>query len=148
MPKNLRSEIQAIAETFVRGVFEAILASPVDELGSARLPSGGASTRREARGSQRAQRPLGGRAAAVGAPSRAPSGRGKPGRRPRELDAGALERVVSTLRANPGGLRSEQLRSVTGIPKPELVRVLKHALAARKITKRGEKRTTTYFVRG
>jgi hypothetical protein len=49
------------------------------------------------------------------------------------------------VKKNPKGLRAEQIRAELGIDKREWMRPLEAALGSKKLTKKGEKRATTYF---
>ena len=60
-------------------------------------------------------------------------------------NAKTLELVVLLLRGQKGGLRAEHLRNKLGVLKPEMTRVLKQGRATKKITRRGQRRATTYF---
>ena len=53
--------------------------------------------------------------------------------------------VVLLRRGQKGGLRSELLRAKLGVSKEVIARVLKQGLASRRITRTGQKRSTTYF---
>ena len=59
----------------------------------------------------------------------------------------SVEQVVAVLKKYPGGLRSEHLRSELGLQRVETQRVVAAALSAKKISKKGERRATTYFAR-
>jgi hypothetical protein len=142
MATNLRAEIQAATEAFVAALFSAIASTPLSELVEAS----------EGRGSAPARRAPSAKAAP---PARSPAPRasakggrkGRGGRPSRAVDGQLSERVLSALRAKPEGLRTEQLRAELGVSKPELIPVLKAGIAAKQISKKGEKRLTTYFAR-
>jgi len=53
--------------------------------------------------------------------------------------------IVALVKKHPKGLRAEQIRAELGIAKKEWVRPLGLALDSKKLTKKGEKRSTTYF---
>ncbi len=53
--------------------------------------------------------------------------------------------VVDHLKKNKNGLRSEQLQKALKLDKKEITRPLEQALGEKKITKKGQKRSTTYF---
>jgi hypothetical protein len=65
-------------------------------------------------------------------------------RRP-ENPAKTLDLVTKLLRANPKGLRSEELRKMLGLDGPEMARVLKAGIASKTLKSKGQKRATTYF---
>ena len=54
--------------------------------------------------------------------------------------------LTSLVAKHPKGLRAESLRLESGLSKPELQSPLAYALRTKQIGKRGEKRTTVYFV--
>jgi hypothetical protein len=95
--------------------------------------------------------------AEVGGPRRAGAAavlgtgrRGKNGRLARR-SAADLEKVtngiVSLLHAHPNGLRAEEIRAALRLDAKELPKPLADALAAKRISKKGQKRATTYFAR-
>ncbi|NOU34870.1 MAG: DNA-binding protein, partial [Polyangiaceae bacterium] len=47
----------------------------------------------------------------------------------------------------PDGLRAEEIREAIGVSAKELPRPLGDALDGKRITKKGQKRATTYFAR-
>ena len=59
-----------------------------------------------------------------------------------------VSRIVELLSGKPKGLRAEQIRAALGLSAKELPRPIAQALSAQQITKSGQKRATTYFVRG
>jgi hypothetical protein len=74
--------------------------------------------------------------------------RGKGGRLARRSAADlakAVEAIVGLLDKHPQGMRAEQIRSSLGLDAKELPKPLADALAAKRISKKGEKRATTYF---
>lgn len=77
------------------------------------------------------------------APTRTRSGRRRR-RSTAELEAD-VAKVVAALKKS--SLRAEQLQKATGLDRRALPRVIAMALAARRITKKGEKRGTTYMAK-
>src|ERR1700733_906679 len=134
---TLKNRISTLAEEFSAGVLAAIRSASLEEI----LSEGGRS-----RGS----------AAAAHAPSDAPAKRG-PGRprkksgrvarRSPEQIAQVVESIVGALKKQKAGMRSEQLQKLLGLDKKEISGPLAEALEGRKITKKGERRATTYFAR-
>jgi hypothetical protein len=61
--------------------------------------------------------------------------------------AGVADGIVSLVKKHRSGLRAEQIRAELGIAKKEWARPLELALASKKLTKKGEKRATTYFAK-
>ena len=53
--------------------------------------------------------------------------------------------VVALVAKHPKGLRAERIRAELGIDKREWMRPLGLALDSKKLTKKGEKRSTTYY---
>lgn len=86
-------------------------------------------------------------------PGRPPSGKGhstaksggKRVRRSAEDIAKTVDKIATALKGHKSGLRSEQLQKVLHLPKKEITRPITLALKSKKITKRGQKRATTYF---
>jgi hypothetical protein len=54
---------------------------------------------------------------------------------------------VTLVKKHPKGLRAEQIRKELGIEKREWMRPLEAALSSKSLTKKGEKRSTTYFAK-
>ncbi|HEV3190410.1 MAG TPA: hypothetical protein VGY54_07925 [Polyangiaceae bacterium] len=133
MPTSLRSRLNELASTFASSVVDAIRGSSVDELLAE--SSGGSS-----RGAPRvAARPL------------AAKGRRRGGRLPRRSEgdiANVIEQIVGLLRQHSGGLRAEQIREKLGLLAKELPRPLKDGLDAGRFRKSGQKRATTYSIKG
>jgi hypothetical protein len=127
---DLRSSIHALAQSFASGVLQAIRSSSLEEI-------------------------LGTNSAPKRGPGRPPSKRG-PGR-PRGSSSKRLARrstkdltavansIVALVKKHPKGLRGEQIRAELRIAKNEWMRPLGLALDSKKLTKKGEKRATTYF---
>ncbi|HEY2517223.1 MAG TPA: hypothetical protein VGI39_40400, partial [Polyangiaceae bacterium] len=136
--------INALAEELTLGVLAAIRSASLEEL----LAEGGrVSTSRAAAAPARSE------SAAAAAPAR---GRGKrpaaakSGRLPRrspEQIAEVVESIVGALKKTKTGMRSEQLQKLLKLDKREISGPLNEALAGKKITKKGERRATTYFAR-
>ena len=149
MAKDFRSEVRAIAASFADQLADAIVnlvraSSIVEVLGSG--ASGGSAPRGKAAAASSAASPS--RAASKALAPKARAGRG--GKRVRrsasDIDS-AVEAIVSTLKGAKEGLRAEQIRERTGAARKDLPLAIKKALADKKITKKGEKRATTYFAK-
>ncbi len=84
-------------------------------------------------------------ATAAAAPSVRKSGR-RARRSPADLAKTKAE-IVSLLGKQPKGLRAEEIRSKLGLSKQEVPRPIIDALTEKLITKKGQKRATTYFKR-
>lgn len=142
MSKLLRDTITQLAESFVSGVLSAVRSVSLEDLASETDRAGGA---RRGRPAGRTAAP-----ASVAATPKA-SRRGRGGRlRRRSPDdiAQVIEQVVGLLRGNSAGLRAEEIRAKLGLSAAELPRPISEALAARQISKTGEKRATRYFASG
>jgi hypothetical protein len=139
---TLKSKIASLADSFAAGVLAAIRSSSLEEI----LSGGGGSAAPARRGPGRPRKTDG--AAAIEAPK--PAKRGKGGRLARRSPAD-IEHVVGLIVGKLGehktGLRSEQLQKVLKLDKKEITGPLNQALAAKKITKKGQKRSTTYFAK-
>ena len=86
--------------------------------------------------------------AAAKAPSAGPVGKGGKRRRRSAADlAETVESIVKLLKTNTKGLRAEQIRAKLGLARKEIPRPIAAALEAKKITKKGQKRATTYFAK-
>jgi hypothetical protein len=129
---DLRSSIHSLAETFAAGVLQAIRSASLEDI--------------------LAESP-----AAKRGPGRPPSKRG-PGRPPAPSSkrlarrsakdiAAVTDSIVALVKKHTNGLRAEQIRAELGIDKKEWMRPLEAALASKKLTKKGEKRATTYFAK-
>jgi hypothetical protein len=136
---DLRSSIQSLAKQFAAGVLEAIHSSSLEDIlgktpGAKRGPG----------------RPPGkrgpGRPAGKRAPGRPPGSASKRlARRSAKDIAAVTSDIVALVKKHPKGLRAEQIRAELGIAKREWMRPLGLALKSKKLTKKGEKRSTTYF---
>jgi hypothetical protein len=136
---DLRSSIQSLAEAFAAGVLEAIRSSSLEDI------LGETSGARRGPG-----RPPGKRG-----PGRPPGKRGV-GRPPGPLSkrlarrsakdiAAVTNSIVALVKKHAKGLRAEQIRAELRIAKNEWMRPLGMALDSKRLTKKGEKRSTTYF---
>ena len=129
---DLRSSIQHLAQAFAAGVLDAIRASSLEDILS-----------ENSGGKGRPGRPLGKRG-----PGRPPGSSSKRLARRSAKDLGAVtEGIVSLVKKHPKGLRAEQIRAKLGIAKKEWMRPLGLALESKKLTKKGQKRSTTYYAR-
>ena len=131
MATSLRAHLNELASSFANGVLAAIRTASIEDLlaesGSGRrLPGvrGGAGVGRVARGS------------------------GRLPRRSAEDIGRVLERIAGLLRSSPKGLRAEEIRQRLNLLSKELPRPLKEGLASGRLGKSGNKRATTYFLKG
>lgn len=148
MAKDFRSEVRAIAASFADQLADAIVnlvraSSIVEVLGSG--ASGGSAPRGKAAAASSAASPSKAASKAL-APKRAGRGGKRVRRSASDIDS-AVEAIVSTLKGAKEGLRAEQIRERTGAARKDLPLAIKKALADKKITKKGEKRATTYFAK-
>jgi hypothetical protein len=137
---SLRATLNDLAQSFADSILDAIRSASLDDLVSESgvRPSGGV-----ARGP--AQAPA--RDEEGGAPRGRPSQQ-RPGRLPRRSEediAKAVDLVSKLVKSHPKGLRSEEIRKLLGLDAREMPRILKDALAQKKLKSRGQKRATTYF---
>jgi hypothetical protein len=132
VPMSLRAQLDALASSFASAVVEAIRGASLHELG------GEAGGRRRIAGGK-------------GTPDPLPvTKRGKNGRLPRrsaEEIAKSLEKIVLLVKTHKNGMRAEEIRSALGMEPKEMPRILKEGLAKKKLTSKGNKRATTYFVK-
>ncbi len=132
MATSLRSRLGDLAAAFVASVVGVIRESSVEEL-FAQSPDRRSSASRSA--------------PAARAPH-APRNGGRLARRSGEDIAEVIDQIVDLLRKHPKGLRAEDIRSALGLEAKEMPRPLREGLQALKFTKSGQKRATTYLVKG
>jgi hypothetical protein len=141
MTTSLRSRLGELAASFATSVLDAVRGSSLHDILSessgSRSRSGAAAV---------------GRVPPAEAPGPAgPARRRRRGRLPRRSAtqiASVVERIAALLKQFPRGLRAEQIREKLGLQSKELPRPLKEALDGGRISKSGQRRATTYFVKG
>jgi hypothetical protein len=141
MTTSLRSRLGELAASFATSVLDAVRGASLDDLRSEafglRSRSGAAAL---------------GRASVAGEAGEAgPAPRRRRGRLPRRSAsqiANVVERIVALLKQSPRGLRAEEIRDKLGLQSKELPRPLKEGLDDGRIAKSGQRRATTYFVKG
>jgi hypothetical protein len=131
---TLRDSIQALAQTFATQVLEAIRGASLEDILA------------ESAGKRAGRAPSAGRGGARASVADAAS-EGRLSRRSPDDIAAVSERIVALVKTKREGLRAEQIRAELGIAKNEWMRPLDLALASKKLTKKGEKRATTYFAK-
>jgi hypothetical protein len=134
---NLHSQLSRLAASFAESVLAAVRASSLEELLAE--SHGG---RAAGAGLKASAPPVARRTAATPAKHS-----GRLARRSPEQIAKTVDRVVAAVKKRKDGLRAEQIRVELGLQAKEMPRVLKEALAAKKLTAKGQKRATTYFAR-
>lgn len=127
MPTSVESEIRSRVEAFTAELVALIRASAVDVVNAA-LGRAGVRGRR-------------GRA-----PSPAVSTRAKGAKRSSEELARLTDTLGAFIKKNPG-LRIEQIGKALGLSTKDLALPVKKLLAAKQISTKGQKRSTTYFPR-
>jgi hypothetical protein len=134
---TLRDSIHDLAQKFAAHIVDAIRSASLEDI----LSTSGATVKAKAKGSSR-------RSIVRSAPARhqARSSKRLARRSARDI-AGVTERIVTLVKSKRGGLRAEQIRRELGIAKNEWMRPLELALSTKKLTKKGQKRATTYFAR-
>ena len=139
MSTELRNHINHLAMQFASQLMAALKTASLSDLAAeSASQSGGAGGRRGP------GRPAKGGSAK--APSESAAGRGGKRRRRSAADIGeTVEAIVKLLKTNTKGLRAEQIRAKLGLARKEIPRPIAMALEAKKITKKGQKRATTYF---
>jgi hypothetical protein len=130
---TLHDSIHSLAQTFAARVIEAIRSASLEDIL--------AESSKPTRGPGRPPK------ATPGAKKGARGGGGRLARRSAEDIAGLSDKIVGLVKSKPNGLRAEEIRAELGIAKNEWMRPLEHALASKKLTKKGHKRATTYFAR-
>jgi hypothetical protein len=131
---NLKTTIDALAADFAHKLIVAIKSASFQEILSV---SSGVASRGEAR------RPSHGASPVTSKPRRGKGGR-LLRRSPSDIEKVKSD-IVALLAKHAGGLRAEEIRSQLGLSKQEVPRPISDALAEKLITKKGQKRATTYF---
>jgi hypothetical protein len=139
MGTNLKSTIDSLAQTFAAGILQAIRSAPLDEiLGEGAGGRGGRKPGRPAKAASESPASTGGGKRARG---------GRLARRTADDIQAVVESIVQLVKKSKGGLRAEQIRAQLNLDKREIGRPIAEALAKKKLTKKGEKRATTYFAK-
>jgi hypothetical protein len=144
MSSSLRSKLDELASSFANDVLHAIRSASIEDL---LAESTGGGHRVASRGVARRVTSAPATGAAAPAAGRRRRG-GRLGRRSAGDIAGVVDRIVGLVKASPKGLRAEQIRQKLGFQSKELPRPLKEAVDAGRLGKSGQKRATTYFVKG
>ena len=135
---SLKNRISVLAEEFSAGVLAAIRSASLEEiLSESGAPKRAAAPSASSNGAAEPTRRGPGR----------PRKSGRLARRSPEQIAQVVESVVGALKKNKNGMRSEQLQKLLKLDKKEISGPLNEALAGKKITKKGQRRATTYFAR-
>ena len=137
MGTNLKSTIDTLAQTFAAGILQAIRSAPLDEILGEGAGRGGRKPGRPAKATTAAESTGGGKRARGG----------RLARRTADDIQAVVESIVSLVKKSKGGLRAEQIRAQLNLDKREIGRPIAEALAKKKLTKKGEKRATTYFAK-
>jgi hypothetical protein len=145
---SLKIKIASLAETFSAGVLAAIRSASLEEIlagGGGALSKRGPGRPPKSSNGRTVARGGGGQPDPLGAPKRGKGGR-LARRSPSDIEH-VIGLIVAKLAEHKAGLRSEQLQKELKLDKKEITGPLNQALAAKKITKKGQKRSTTYFSR-
>jgi hypothetical protein len=144
MANELQNTLSQLATTFAEQILNALREMSLDEL----LEPRGDNVKRRA-GGQAKSAPPAGRAPhkAEGVTRGAARKAGRLARRSPDDIGKMVEQIVAVLKNEKAGLRAEQIRAVLKLAPNELPRPIDAALAAKRITKKGQKRATTYFAR-
>jgi hypothetical protein len=131
MPSSIEMEIQSRLQAFSEELTELIRASAMELV---RQALGGTSSRG------------GGRPRANGTRAAAPraTGRQKGAKRDPEALAALTDKLGSYIAKNPG-LRIEEIGKALGTPTKELALPVKKLIAAKRVSTKGQKRSTKYF---
>ena len=148
---SLKNRIEALAGEFSAGVLAAIRSASLEEI----LAEGrtGAAAGIAARARAAVSAAVAASRATNGTPAKRGPGRppgrknGRLARRSPAQIAQVVESIVGALKKQKAGLRSEQLQKTLGLDKKEISGPLNEALEAKKITKKGQRRATTYFAK-
>lgn len=143
MSTELRNQINDLAMKFASQLLVALQGASLSELANEAAAQG---ARRGHAGGRSAGNGNGnGSMSAPSAGSAAPTGKRR--RRSAADLAQTVDAIVKLLKTNRSGLRAEEIREKLGLARKEVPRPLAAALASRKISKKGEKRATTYFAK-
>jgi hypothetical protein len=136
---TLQSQLHELAHSFAAEVLGAIRSASLEELAAAQ-GSDFVGHVRSSRGS---------RAPATPTPKamKAVSSNGRLPRRSSEDIRAGLGTILALLKGHKTGLRAEQIRSSLGMRPKEMPRILKEGISTKKLTSKGQKRATTYFVK-
>ena len=141
---SLKTTIASLAENFSAGVLAAIRSASLEEIlaGGTGSANRGPGQPRKATNGAVAARGGGGQPDPLGAPSRAKRGRGGrlARRSPSDIEH-VVGLIVGKLGEHADGLRSEQLQKLLKLDKKEITGPLNQALAAKKISKKGQRRS-------
>lgn len=133
---SLRSAIESLASDFAKNILGILRGMSIDQIvGETKL---GAHRRRATQ-----EVP-----AAKGGTTRKRGAKGRLARRSAEDLASVSSNIVALLGEHPKGLRSEEMKEKLGLDARELARPLADALRSGAVSKRGQKRATTYFLGG
>ncbi len=156
---NLRSALNTITSQFIDNVLAAMRNASLQDIAA---ETGARSTATSTTTTTAAPKRRAGRKPAAAAEAAAPAaeapakGRGgrssarkggRLARRSPEDLAKVVDQIVAVLEKHPDGLRAEEIREAIGVSAKELPRPLGDALDGKRITKKGQKRATTYFAR-
>lgn len=130
----LRRAIADLAEQFASQVLAALRTASIFDVAAL---SGGEKT---SRGPGRPRKT----AAAPAAEAPARGRRGRKRRTSADLDA-LGGRIAELVRNTPSGMRAEAIRDALGVARKELPRVITQLLANGSLSKKGQRRATTYF---
>jgi hypothetical protein len=154
----LKNAIEGLAQQFTAGILAAIRSASLEDL----LADSGAASKRgpgrpakvvtasppapaKKRGRGRPRKSASPAAAAATPKKRAKGGR-LARRSPEDIEK-VIGLITKALTGAGKGLRSEELQKALKLDKKEITGPLTQALAAKKISKKGEKRATTYSLK-
>jgi hypothetical protein len=132
---SLRSALDTLASSFANGVLAAIRSASIDDL----LSESGATSGR----APSAPRPRAGAPATTAKTTKS----GRLRRRSEAEIVKAVDEVVATVRKSKAGMRAEEIRKTLDLDVREVPRILRTAVATKKLKSKGQKRATTYMAR-
>lgn len=132
---DLNAQIQAKVEAFVEELSELVRQAALERVSEALGTPASSSPKRRGRP-----------AASASAPSGKAGKRSKGQKRSAEEMADLQETLLATIEANPGA-RADQLAEAFEVETRELALPIKKLLAENLITKKGQKRATTYYAK-
>jgi hypothetical protein len=157
---NLRDQIHSLANDFAANLVKAFHSasfSDIAALSTTSSPSPGSSAarspspkRKRVRAAKKPAPPGAAKPPATVPANRNPDAAKAPKkpfmRRGPEEIAKIVVRIVDVVAKSPTGMRAEDIGKALGLKSNELPRPLKEGVAAKKLSKKGVKRATTYFV--
>ncbi len=148
---NLQNSIAALAQTFAASVVAAIRSASLEEIltesGRGGRTTSAVPAKRGPGRPKTVAAPTNGAAPKAAVAAKPAKKGGRLPRRSEEDLQKVVGAIVGALKQAPEGLRSEHLQRILKLDKKEITGPLTLALEGKKISKKGQKRSTTYFTK-